>query len=596
LAGEGLFLHWLLLQELDRKGHAEQAKTEIQEIKRIQRQAGPKRLPFLSSQALRLAAELKERRFIAPALDLVELALFLDPKSVEARYVKASVLWKAGGFPVRDFLREVCSGVMMTFKEERKVPTLFVNLLSAAVLAYFAVFLLFGAILFLKYEPLLRHEFTERTKISVTPGGLLSLLGFLYLLPLFLLLGWSWLLFFWIFLIFPYCRWKERIILSLLILLLLTLPSFYPYAGWVQVAQNDRLMEAATQVEDGLQGKGAANFLTRYAAEHPEDPVSRFYFALLLKEEGKLEEAAGELQRYLERYPDRAPAHNNLGNIYVLQGKYEEAENQYRKAVEMDPKVASTHVNLSLLYAYFPQRLRIEEAQEEFRKAEQLQPGITAGIETYENMPLERSLIYQSLPRRELWEATHQGWKERDLLAQALWGERIRFIPLKSLVLFPFAVVVVLWVSYWLRTRGPNPRFCPRCGQEICDLCAKRAEKETCCSACYAIFHSKEGIDPRARIERLLWKDRHGEQEKRKVRIASLLPGAASFYLKESWTGLVHSAFFVLFLVYWAKWSEITPAPSIFSHHFPLLWGTAFLIPVGTLYAASIIRGLRWSP
>jgi len=596
LAKDDLFLHWLLLQELCLKGHSDQARTEIQEIKRIQKKAGPRRLPFLASQAVRLAEQLKDHRPLNLALELATLALYLDPRSVEAHYLRASLLWKEGRSNIGNVLKEILSGTITTLKEEREVYTLAANLISAAALAYFVLFLMLGATLFLKYEPLLRHELTERMKITLIPQGRVPLFGFLCLIPIFLFLGWGWLLFFWVLLIFPYCRWKERAILTLLILLLLALPFFYRYAASMQIAGNDPLMEAVTQVEEGLQGKDAANFLARNVADHPEDSFSHFYYGLLLKaEEGRLEKAEREFQAYLARFPNHGSALNNLGNIYLLQKRYEEAEIQYKKAIEADSKVASTHANLSLLYAYFPQRLRIEEAQAEFSKAEKLEPGITARIESYQEMPWERCLIYQNLPRREIWEKILAPSEERDLLAEALWGERIRFLSLKSLSLFPFIVAFLFWISFWLRARGPNARFCEKCGKDICDLCEKKALRAACCSACYAIFYSREGVSPQVRIEKLVWKDRHGELEKMKVRILSLFPGAASFYSGRSWVGLAHSAIFLLLLGYWAKWSEITPMTSPFSHHFPLLWGVAFLTPLLILYTASVIRGLKWS-
>jgi hypothetical protein len=200
------------------------------------------------------------------------------------------------------------------------------------------------------------------------------------------------------------------------------------------------------------------------------------------------------------------------------------------------------------------------------------------------------------LPRREFWEKIFSSSPEKDLLAEALWGERIRFFSLKSLGLFPLIIAFLLWISSWVRARGLNPKFCRECGKDICHLCEKGSAGAACCSACYAIFYSREGVSPQLRIEKLLWKDRHGELEKMKVRILSLFPGAASFYLGRSWTGLAHSAIFLLLLAYWARWAEITPASSPLSHHFPLLWGVAFLTPLLILYAASLIRGLRWSP
>jgi len=597
LAGEDPLLHWLLLRGLYRREHTDPARREIQEIQRIQRRvAGPRRLPFLASQAIQLAEELKDRRPADSSLELIDLALSLDPRAPEAHFVKASLLWKKGVANLGKALREILSGTVLALKEGREAPLLWANLLSALVAAYFVLFLIFGATLFLKYEPLFRHEFRERTKITLSPLNSALLLGFLYLFPIFVFLGGNWLLFLWIFLVFPFCLGKEKAILTLLMFLLLLLPSFYRFVASMQMARVDSLIEAVTQVEEGRQGEGAANYLTQYVAQRPKDPLSRFYLGLALKGEWKLGAAGEEFRTYLEQFPNRGAAHNNLANIYFLQKRYEEAENEYKKAIAANPGVASTHANLSLLYASFPKRLRIEEAEAELNEAEKLDPAITRRMEFYQEMPLEQFLIYQNLPRRELWGKTLAASEEKELLAGALWGGRIRFLSLNSLRFSPWMVVLLLWVSFGLRSRGPSPRFCQRCGKAFCNLCEKQSAKAGCCSVCYAIFSSREGVTPQMRIERLLWKDRRGEWEKLKVRLLSFFPGAASFYLDRSWSGLVQAGLFLFLLLYWSRWSEIIPARPAFLPYFPLLWGALFLVPLLILYATSLARGLRWSP
>ena len=66
----------------------------------------------------------------------------------------------------------------------------------------------------------------------------------------------------------------------------------------------------------------------------------------VLKEQGKLEDAAACYRRALELQPDYAEAYFNLGNTLQEQGKLDEAAAAYRRALERKPDYAKAHNNL----------------------------------------------------------------------------------------------------------------------------------------------------------------------------------------------------------------------------------------------------------
>jgi tetratricopeptide (TPR) repeat protein len=595
LTEDDLFIRWLLLREHCLKKHYEEAERELAEIIRLQAKAGPQRLPMLSSQVVRLAEQLRDRQDLSLALSLINFALHLDSHSTAAGYVKASILWKMSKYNFPEVLKNIVHAVREGFTDERNLYGLSANFLSALVSAYFFLFLMAGAVLFYKYESLLRHEFMERMEIDLRPSASFFLFGFLYLGPIFCFLGWGWLLLFWVFLIFPYSIPKERIILSLLILLLCLLPSLYRLTASLLMAQSDPLIEATLAVQENRGGRKLANFFAKQVEDRPGDPIPHFYFGLLLKNKGELEQAEKELQAAIEHLPNPGAAHNNLANIYFLEERFEEAEDQYRKAIAAEPHVASTHMNLSLLLTLFPERLRIEEAKAESDIAENLEPGITQRMGSYEGPLSERRLLYQYLPEKDLWKRVWAPSRERDLLADSLWGERIRFLPLQALTFFPIFFVLTLWISLRIRIRGPNPRFCQECGQIFCNVCQKESFPEPSCSSCYSVFHLREALNPQLRIDRLIRRDRRGEKEKRKVRTLSFFPGAASLYLGRSWWGMGYAAIFLFLLIYWTGWSKIVPAISPLSQKLAPLGGASLLMLLLLLYGTSLRRGLKWS-
>jgi tetratricopeptide (TPR) repeat protein len=595
LAGEDVFIHWLLVRELCHNGRHEEVKTGIQEILRAFERTGPKRLPFLASESLHLAEQLRDRHLPRLALAFTDLALSLDPRSPQPHFLRASLVWQEEKWGIKRISREMVSGSMKMVREDMGLRTLSANILSASVWTYFILLLMLGMVLFVKYESLVRHELMESLKIYLSLRTRSLLLCLFYLAPLFLFLGWIWLAFFWILLIFPFCMWKEKVALTVLIVALSALPFFYRYSACLQIARDDPWTRATMEIEDGRAGEGASSFLTQFAASHPDDPFSHLYLGLLFNGNGEWNQAEKEFQVCLQRLPDWAIAHNNLGNIYFIQKRYDEAEKEYKLALKNDPDVASTHANLGLLHGFYPRRLRIEESRSEFEKAEKLDPGITPRMESLELASIGRYLFYQGLPREEFWRRIRSSSRESGLLAESLWGERIRFLTLGSLVYFPFLLLSLVWISWGVRGRGPNPRFCRGCGKEFCKLCNGGSARGGLCGPCEAVLHLREVVGPQVRTERLIEKERREEKRKAWVRILSFLPGATCLYLGRAGSGLILAAAFFFLLFLWTGWSEIVPTADLFSQYFPLMKATIFLGLLLLLYGSSIRRGFRWS-
>lgn len=594
-AGEKIFLRWLLIQEFYRRGHDGEVEKEIQEVRRIQRSEGLSRLPLLASQIARQA--IKDLRSQRQDLShhLIDLALQLDPESPDAQYGKIAWLWKNKKDEMSLILKEALSYSQHRMGDYRDFHVSSANLLSALAAQYFLLLLLVGTVLFFKYEPLARHEWMERASIPLHSHYALPLFFLIYTMPLFLLLGWNWLLFFWAFLIFPYCLKKEKILLSLFFILLFALPFFYRYQASLMLALDDPLIKAVTEVKEGRHGEDMTHFFGQYLRDHPGDPTAHFYFGLLLKSKEKWEQAENEFRSSMQLMPAPGPAHHNLGNLYFLQNRLEEAEAEYKRAIEWDPRAPSTHLNLGLLYTFFPQRLRLEEAQVEFDQAEQLQPGIGQVLEEF-IVPLSvNGLMDQVLSEREVWKRIWRASPERDLLAESLWGERVPLISLADLTLFPWILLILLWGSSWIRVRGVNPRSCPKCGMVICDSCQKERTPENYCSGCHAVFRLRAGISPQVRIDSLVKQDRWGEKRRKSVQFLSLVPGAPSLFLGDSWAGLIQAGTFFFLMIYWLRWAELLPTVSLFFQRFSFFWDGLFLIPLLLLYGTSLYRGLRWS-
>ena len=68
--------------------------------------------------------------------------------------------------------------------------------------------------------------------------------------------------------------------------------------------------------------------------------------AHILWKQGQFERAATRLEQAIALRPDYAQAHNNLGNVLLSQGKFDEAVACYERAIALRPDLAEAHNNL----------------------------------------------------------------------------------------------------------------------------------------------------------------------------------------------------------------------------------------------------------
>jgi len=77
---------------------------------------------------------------------------------------------------------------------------------------------------------------------------------------------------------------------------------------------------------------------------------ANYFYARVLKEDGKYDEAIAKLQSVLQQYPRDRVVWNELGRIYFLQKKYAEAVKAFQSTLAIDPEDLQAHYNLMLCY------------------------------------------------------------------------------------------------------------------------------------------------------------------------------------------------------------------------------------------------------
>ena len=112
--------------------------------------------------------------------------------------------------------------------------------------------------------------------------------------------------------------------------------------------------------------QGAREVLLKALALKPGLARANFFYARVLKEEGKFDEAAQTLQAVLAQYPKDRVVHNELGRVFFLQKKYAEAVKELQQTLAIDPEDLQANYNLMLCYTGMGDEKRADEHKERY--------------------------------------------------------------------------------------------------------------------------------------------------------------------------------------------------------------------------------------
>jgi tetratricopeptide (TPR) repeat protein len=166
----------------------------------------------------------------------------------------------------------------------------------------------------------------------------------------------------------------------------------------VLLEQVGRIEDAIAETEKALQldpslAEAHANLLILYAKignvtkaeEHykavlslkPDQfPDAYYNYGVLLRNQGKFEEAEKAFRKALAIAPSNDAAHNNLGYLLERQGKLSEAADEYRKAINVNPSSRQAHFYLGRIFVNQQQyAAAIEQFQQTLAPVDQDTPS-----------------------------------------------------------------------------------------------------------------------------------------------------------------------------------------------------------------------------
>ncbi len=127
------------------------------------------------------------------------------------------------------------------------------------------------------------------------------------------------------------------------------------YDGWTNVGRV-RVQEGNTE--------GAGEVLLKALALKPGLARANFFYARVLKEEGKYDESAQTLRAVLAQFPRDRVVHNELGRVLFLQKRYADAVKEFQQTLAIDPEDLQANYNLMLCYTGLGDETRANQHKE----------------------------------------------------------------------------------------------------------------------------------------------------------------------------------------------------------------------------------------
>jgi tetratricopeptide (TPR) repeat protein len=419
---------------------------------------------------------------------------------------------------------------------------------GSVVLGLLVALCVFGAVLLLRYAPLLSHDLQENAPATVgglAPGPLFLLL----LLPLVLFLGWGWLPLWWMGLLFAYMNLGERITVVAGLVLFASIGPLVGVLAERQEPEQNPLFWTGQRTHDGSSDERDGVRLEQSRVAFPEDRDVAYLLALHYRKAGRERAAEGLYDDLLEASPDDPIALNNLANIEFAKGDVGAAAVRYEKVGRSaaSPRVRATALyNLSIAKGF---QFDYNAAAARRDEADSLSSHVTAGYKALWSYPAEGatlSTVVDIGPTAEdLWAkmaGTDEGVGRENIIGGTSAGP-VGFSALSvGIRLAVFATLVggiALTVSLW-RGKSLLTVRCQKCGTCFSRRGRGGAAAAGLCTQCFHLFVVKDGISGPARKQKV--REVSAEEARRawRFRLLSLIsPGAGHVFVEAAPAGLL---------------------------------------------------------
>ncbi|HTU24766.1 MAG TPA: tetratricopeptide repeat protein, partial [Pirellulales bacterium] len=161
----------------------------------------------------------------------------------------------------------------------------------------------------------------------------------------------------------------------------------------------------------GRWGEAATHF-ERALALKPDWAEPHNSLAIILAQNGHLEQARQRFKRAIALRPDFAEAHNNLGSLFWTENRLDEAAAEYARAIALKPDYAEARANLGNVLA---RQGRLDEAAAECERAIAVRPDHGLAHKTLADVRLSEGKIDEAAASYERALASNPRWPDAHL-------------------------------------------------------------------------------------------------------------------------------------------------------------------------------------
>ncbi len=365
------------------------------------------------------------------------------------------------------------------------------RLVSAMLLGFLIVGALFtlgfSLALLLRYAAVFSHDVAEGLPDSLKSIALFMAVLFLAM-PLAAFLGWGYLPFWWVTLLFIFQSRAERTV-SVVILVALVLSSLA-----IPMITHQRAVAAAPSarplylVASGGTSAEAEALLRRRATEDPTDLDWSLLSASLSRRAGRFDEAAAALATRAGADPRFA---HNASAIELMRGNFTGAVPGFIQASEapLSPRDRATaFYNLAIGQV---NTLDFEQGKESRQRGDAIDSPALARYDRLFSFDRDGSTL--QAPPDIVPPASR-------IIGSAIPAFHFTLDNLSGRLLI-IALALLLFIPAVVKVRGAHSfsKQCPKCGTTFCWLCQTRSTSQLVCSQCHHLFVVKRGIPPAAR-------------------------------------------------------------------------------------------------
>lgn len=517
-----------------RDGDRPEAENLVGQIQQVGRSVGVRRFPAYADAVAALALQRSRSNDQANAEWMLALASTLDPRLPDVDFTAADMAyarsdWNGAG-------RALLAGFSKTGANYRTRLLAISDLTLVACAAFALTALAFALLLFYRYSRAAAHDFCELLSTKMRQRTATVLGWALLFAPLFLWLGPSWLILYWMGLFFGYATKRERTFIVLFVLAIGLLPLLLAWTSFrISGIDSPVIQAAVANAEDSLNPEPLRR-LEQLAEIMPDEPVLSLLMGDLEVQQANERAAAQHYRQAIEKGDRIAGAHLNLGNLYFFENDFQTASLEYERAAQMDPSMAIAYYNQSVasgeLYKFTEQGEQLAQARDRDR---------TRIARLLATPPRTKVVMYQ-LPVGNAWGLAERIARSGD--AREIYGNHALFEPAQTmknpLTLAAFLALALAAILWRARRENGFAAECIKCGRTFCHRCKASKESASYCTQCIHIYLKRDGVSLETKRDKIQEVQEYQTSSmRRKKALSFIAPGAGQIIDDKTIRGLV---------------------------------------------------------